>query len=160
MTDAAAEEVIERRNERAPHVRMISTDTTRVRWLTRDEAEQLLRELPEHLADKAKFTLATGLRESNVTGLRWENVDTDRRCAWVPASEAKGKRSFSSVPLNEDAMWCIHRQIGKHPTHVFTFEGHPVTKANNHAWRKALKRAGIEDFRWNDLNDLRHTWAS
>lgn len=142
--------------ERAPHVRMISTDTTRVRWLTRDEAERLLRELPEHLADMAKFSLATGLRESNVTGLRWENVDTDRRCAWVHGSEAKGRRSFS-VPLNEDAMWCIHRQIGKHPTHVFTFDGHPVTKANNHAWRKALKRAGIEDFRW---HDLRHTWAS
>lgn len=32
----------------------------------------------------------------------------------------------------------------------------PVTRANNHAWKKALVRAGKSDFRW---HDLRHTWA-
>lgn len=127
-----------------------------VRWLTDDEEYRLMRELPEHLKALVKFSLATGLRESNVTGLRWDQLDMQRRCAWINADQAKGKKSIA-VPLNSDALEIIKAQLGKHLTHVFTYEDHPVTRANNHAWRKALKRAGIENFRW---HDLRHTWAS
>jgi len=61
------------------------------------------------------------------------------------------------VPLNETAMQVLRTQRGKHPMRVFTYEGQPIKQVITAAWYKALKRAGIEDFRW---HDLRHTWAS
>ena len=142
--------------DKSPYIKMMPNPSRRVRWLTQTEANTLLEELPEHLEAMARFSLATGLRESNVVHLQWTEIDMQRRCAWIHADEAKGKKSIA-VPLNSDAIAVILAQLGKHDTHVFTYKGQPVTRANNHAWRKALKRAGIDDFRW---HDLRHTWAS
>lgn len=128
----------------------------RVRWLTKDEAARLLLTLPPHLADMAQFTLSTGLRMSNVTRLEWSQVDLDRRMAWIHPDQAKARKAIP-VPLNAEAVIVLRKQAGKHTKFVFTFDGNPVRKVNGNAWRKALFRAGIEDFRW---HDLRHTWAS
>ena len=139
-----------------PSVKLLPEATTRLRWLKHEEAERLLGELPVHLNAMARFTLATGLRESNVCGLQWSQLDMQRHCAWIHADQAKAEKAIA-VPLGADALEVIREQFGKHDSFVFTYEGEPVTRANNHAWRKALVRAGIEDFRW---HDLRHTWAS
>jgi integrase len=142
--------------ESAPSIRLLPEPQRRLRWLTHDDVARLLHELPPHLEAMARFTLATGLRESNVTQLQWSQLDMQRRCAWIHADQAKAEKAIG-VPLNEDALAVIGQQLGTHETHVFTYQGQPVTRANNHAWRKALARSGISDFRW---HDLRHTWAS
>jgi integrase len=139
-----------------PHIRKFKEADTRIRWLTQDEARRLLSELPKHLEAMARFSLSTGLRESNVTGLQWSQLDMQRRCAWIHADQAKAKKAIG-VPLNDDALAVIRGQIGNHHTHVFAYQGKPVKKAGTQAWHKALRRAGIEQFRW---HDLRHTWAS
>lgn len=108
-----------------PSVRLLPEPKKRLRWLTHDEAAKLLKELPEHLQNMARFTLGTGLRESNVTGLLWEQIDMTRRCAWIYADQAKGKKAIA-VPLNTEACGIIKAQIGKHITHVFTYEGEPM----------------------------------
>ena len=128
----------------------------RLRWLTQEEAARLLQELPQHLADMAEFSLLTGLRQSNVTGLEWAQVDMQRRCAWIHPDQAKARKPIP-VSLNDQAISVLRRQIGNHTRVVFTYQGQPVTQTNTKAWRKALKRAGIEDFTW---HGLRHTWAS
>ncbi len=142
--------------ERAPQVRMLREPTRRIRFLTHEEAQRLLSELPEHLADMAAFSLATGLRAANVTGLQWKQVDLARQLAWIHPDQAKGRRAIA-VPLNVEAMALVRKQVGKHATHVFSFRGQPVVQLSTKAWYAALERAGIEDFRW---HDLRHCWAS
>jgi len=142
--------------DRAPKVRMLKEPTRRIRYLTHEEAGRLLKELPEHLADMAVFSLATGLRRANVTGLRWSQVDLENRRAWVHPDEAKARKAIP-VPLNDDAVRSIRKQLGKHGEYVFSFRGQPVRQVSTKAWYAALTRAGIEDFRW---HDLRHTWAS
>lgn len=79
-----------------------------------------------------------------------------RRHAFVSASQSKTNKAIP-VPLSTEAVAIIRKQMGKHIEFVFTYLGKPVKQCNTAAWRKALRRAEIEDFHW---HDLRHTWAS
>ena len=103
--------------ERAPQIRMLKEPIRRIRFLTHAEAQRLLDVLPPHLSDMAAFTLATGLRAANVTGLQWTQVDLVRRLAWVHADQAKAHKALP-VPLNAEAVVLIRKWLGKHPTHV------------------------------------------
>jgi integrase len=142
--------------EKAPYIRLYKEPKRRIRWISPQQVLILLNELPEHLVDLVKFSLSTGLRKRNVTELEWSQVDLLRNVAWIHADQAKGRRSIH-VSLNATALEVLRKQMGKHPVRVFTYNGRPITQTNTKAWRKALIRAGIEDFRW---HDLRHTWAS
>lgn len=142
--------------DRVPRVRMLPEPKRRVRWLTRDEASRLITALPSHLAAMTRFSLETGLRCANVTGLQWSQVDLVRRTAWIHPDQAKARKAIA-VPLSTAAVIVIREQIGKHPIHVFTYQGKPVIQVNTKTWRATLRKVGITEFRW---HDLRHTWAS
>ncbi len=147
--------------DRAPVMKRTKSAAKRIRWLTQHQAERLLAELPDHLAEMARFALETGLRRSNVTGLQWSQVDIVRRVAWIHPDQAKAKKAIT-VPLSETAIAVLLRQRAKKRApefadSVFVYHGRPVYQTVTEAWRKALKRARISDFRW---HDLRHTWAS
>ena len=142
--------------ERVPKFKLFKEAEGRVRSLTVAEFEQLRKELPEHLADMAVFSVATGLRQANARDLDWQYVDLNLRHAWIPGSKHKNGKPHS-VPLNEMALSVLRKQIGKHPSRVFTFRGEPIKQVNTKAWTSALKRAGIENFKW---HDLRHTFAT
>lgn len=144
-----------------PPIEFLDEPDVRIRWITPEEADRLIQELTkskrtEALAELVRFSLATGLRESNVTGLEWSRVDLERRVLWVEGYQSKNGSAFN-LPLSAEAILVLRRQQGKHPRWVFTYYGKRVKRGNTKAFKAALKRAGISNFRW---HDLRHTWAS
>lgn len=142
--------------DKVPKVTLFKEPEGRERAITPAQAKRLLEELPEHQRDYVQFALLTGLRQSNVLGLEWSCVSLEQQHAWVQGAHSKNRKAIA-VPLNDGAMAILQRQVGKHPTRVFTYAGKPISTANTRAWYAALERAGIEDFRW---HDLRHTWAT
>lgn len=128
----------------------------RVRFLTEQEFGRLMAELPSHLRAMAEFSVLTGLRRSNVTGLKWHRVDLDRRLLWVDSSDYKSGRDHG-IPLSDRAIAILRGEQGRNPVYVFTYNGSPVEQVNTKAWKQALRRAGVDNFRW---HDLRHTFAS
>ena len=106
--------------------------------------------------DLILFALATGLRQGNIKRLTWDRVDLPRRIITVEHGETKNGDALG-VPLNDLAVSVLQRRTGEQSSHVSTYRGKPINQVNTKAWKDALKRAGITNFRW---HDLRHTWAS
>ena len=142
--------------DKRPKIKLRQEQNHRIRWLTQGEAARLIQTLPEHLSDMALFTLATGLRQSNVKLLKWEDVDLINQHTVVHPDQAKANKAIS-VPLNDTAIAVLKKRVGVHSIFVFTYCGAPIDQVNTKAWHKALKRASITSFRW---HDLRHTWAN
>lgn len=142
--------------ERIPKVRLYRLQNHRIRWLSREQAEELFSYLPPHQAAMARFAVATGLRQRNVSHLEWTQVDLKQRLVWIHPDQAKARKAIG-VPLNEEALSVLRGRLGQHDRYVFTWKGKPLVQVNTKAWRVAVQKAGLKDFRW---HDLRHTWAS
>jgi integrase len=143
--------------ESAPKVPMFRLDRLEPRWATREQVHALLAKLPPHTRDMAILACATGLRRSNITGLEWSRVDAARGTAFIPATQAKGRRAIV-VPVNSDALAVLDRWRGKHERYVFVFRKRaPIKQVATRRWREACRAVGLEGFRF---HDLRHTWAS
>jgi len=126
-----------------PPIEFLDEPDGRIRWITPEEADRLIHELSQSkrttpLAEMVRFSLATGLRESNVTGLEWSRVDLERRVMWVESYQSKNGESFN-LPLSAEAILVLRRLQGMHPRWVFTYYGRNVDRGNTKAFKAALK---------------------
>ena len=143
--------------DRSPLFEMLPESNERVRWLTPEEVERVVKALPEPYCQMAMLAVTTGLRRANVMGLRWEWVNMVDRTISLPAEVVKNDDALK-IPLGEIAAEIIRGQIGKHSHLVFPrWDGEEIREIPSSIWARACKTAGIKDFRW---HDFRHTWAS
>jgi len=141
--------------QRFPRIRMLKEPKRRIRYLTRDESERLQEALPAHLVPVVRYALATGCRMSEILHLDWRRVDFGRQVAWLDPGTFKNGEC-RGIPLNRDAVLALRAVQGEHPKWCFTYLGKRM-EAIGSAWKRALVRAEIHNFRF---HDLRHTWAS
>ena len=132
------------------------------RFLSREELRRLHRELnhcagmqPSRVqqADIIRLLLLTGCRKSEITTLRWQDVDGSTLN--LVDAKAGPRRVF----LNAPARAILGRQPRSKSAYVFPspFDpGRPLSH-NLPLWDLVRERAEIEDVR---LHDLRHTFAS
>lgn len=147
--------------DKAPAITLYKEPKKRIRWLKPEEAQKLVDALVNlpYMQHMVIFSFATGLRQRNVLDLKWEQVDLQRRVAWIYADEAKAGRAIG-VSLNDAAMQVLYtrKALGIRNGYVFNNgNGTRVKSVSGRVWKEALERAGITNFRW---HDMRHTWAS
>jgi integrase len=110
------------------------------------EQRLLFSELDEHLRTMALFKVNTGLREKEVTNLKWEwelEVPELETSIFVIPREYTKTNIDRYVVLNRIARTQIESCRGKHPEFVFTLKGSPITKIYNSGWKGARRRAAL-----------------
>ena len=133
----------------------------RLRFLDDDERVRLLNACREStsttLYPSVVLALATGMRRGEIFSLRWHQVDLELGTITLHDTKNGERRSvyLSGYPLKVLRTWAS--SAPQPSAHVFPGSragaGRDITKP----WDTALKRAGIEGFRF---HDLRHTTAS
>jgi len=136
----------------------------RIRWLSREEADQLLAAAAStpHLRDFIRLGLNTGMRKGEMLGLEWRRVDLKENLIYL-GSEHQKSGKHGSVPLNGAAREALLSRANFRATHCpdtpWVFCNRKGVRIANikTAFNSACRRAGIEDFH---PHDLRHTCAA
>lgn len=138
-------------------VKKLREKNERVRSLTTEEESRLLAALKVHAARVTRVALLTGMRQSELLGLRKGAVDAEH--AMVTLTDTKNGEP-RPVFLNEEALAVIQQAMAASPCeHVFVSRVKMPYTADGFrsVFRRACVRAGITDFRF---HDTRHTTAT
>ena len=175
LTKAVEWEMIEKHPFREGRNLIVKEDNERIRYLDEEELQRLLDECPQHLERIVKCAVNTGMDRGEILNLKWEQIRDG--FIHLPIYKTRPPRQ---VPINDDlndVFKEIRREQQLGSEYVFTFWNgahnlkgdKPLRKRKGlapvprtissvkTAFKGALRRAGIEGFRF---KDLRHTFAS
>jgi len=148
-------------------IRKPSVSNARTRFLSEEETAKLLASCKESrnpfLYPIVALALGTGMRHGEILGLRWRDIDFDKKLIMLEMTKNGSSRYVPMVGL-------VHQVLTKNaeseridglppdPTYQLFPSLNPSRPLDiRHAWDYALKRAGISEFRF---HDLRHSCGS
>jgi integrase len=130
----------------------------RVRYLTDDEEQRLMKALPDDESrDRITVLLHTGFRRSEFLGLRWRDVDFKAGVLTIPRSKNGESRH---VPMTSMVRSILSRRPRPLDATALVFpnsEGNRDLRWTRKTIPKALRAGQVTGFRF---HDLRHTFAS
>jgi len=140
-------------------IRFLEEPPSRTRFLTHEEANNLLKCCTPSLRAIVFTALNTGMRLNEVLSLSWDNVFIDSVInPYLEITRTKNNKT-RSVPLNDEMVRVI-KELEKNKKNLFYVfigdRGKPLQSLRK-PFQKALEKAGIHNFRF---HDLRHTFAS
>ena len=158
---------------------------TRERFLSRQEAATFLDKLTELeasgtvasvFADATRLLLLTGARKTEILGLRWSEVEVERRSLRLPPERTKagGTSGERRVVLSPAALTILSRRMLERDAAVAEAKaagttataspyGFPSSRGDGHIiglrrpFKMAMEAAKLDDVR---IHDLRHSFAS
>ncbi len=108
------------------------------------------------IRDLVVFALYTGMRRSNIIGLKWDHIDLQTKTITIPADEFK-TGLIHRIPILPQVVDILAKQIGKHETFVFTQPNGKLFDSTDlsRRFRVITHRIGFK--RHIRFHDLRHT---
>ena len=139
--------------ENAPKFPKFKSLKPRVRWLSSEEEECLVRTASAHLVPLIRFAVDMGGRLSELLQLDWQNVDlVNKRVVFVQTKNGE----YRTVRLCDRACAVL---VCLNPTSsgpVFTYKGKAIKRVKK-SFESARRKAGLNDVHF---HGLRHTFAS
>jgi integrase len=141
------------RNPVASKVIRFDREKSRKRTLEDDEFSWLLDVCSGHLFQIVIVALNTGMRLGEILGLKWENIRLDQGKIEIKHTKNGEDRS---IPINSSLRTMLKSMPHENEFLFVNREGKRIGSIKT-AWWNALKKAGIDNFRF---HDLRHTVAT
>jgi integrase len=136
---------------------MFKENNHRLRFLTNEEIEALLKACSPHLKPIVEVALLTGMRRGELLGLKWDQI----RNGFIYLTETKSGKA-RQIPVSDRLAQVLKDLRAKNQLktpYVFCDAKGRRFYEVKRAFASACLRAGLEDFRFHDLRTLLHpTW--
>lgn len=148
-----------------PQVEWLHAEKPGFDFLTFDELDRVLAAAAPEWAPMIEIASKTGMRQGELLGLRWEDVDLVARRIMVRQTRVRGivttpkSRKSRAIELGDDAIRTLKAIRHLRGPYVFCDDGGAPLTDGACKWPlwMACKRAGVREIGW---HVLRHTYAS